>query len=83
METHENLIRTTMDTFERIECLKRMDQMIRFQKTGSPDEFAEYMGLAKRTLYTYLKELKERGAEIKFNKFLNSYEYLNDFHLSL
>ena len=39
------------DLFEKI---KRIDQLIRMEATGNPDQFAQKLGIAKSTLYSYL-----------------------------
>jgi len=58
-----------------------MDQLIYLKSTGSPEEFAELLNVSIRTLYYYLKIMKELGAEIKYNPYSLSYEYLNEKRL--
>lgn len=55
--------------------LKRMDQMIRFQSTGSPEVFASRLDVSERTMYNYLAILKTLGAPIRFSRNKNSYIY--------
>ncbi len=37
-----------------LEKIKRIDQLIRMQATGNPDQFAQKLGIAKSTLYSYI-----------------------------
>ena len=58
-----------------LSLLLQLDQFIRTKGTGSPPEFARKMGISERSLYEYLKVLKELGAPIKFSRQDHSYYY--------
>jgi len=58
-----------------LNLLQRLDQFIRRKRTGSPPEFARKMGISERSLYEYLKVLKELGAPIRFSRQEHSYYY--------
>jgi predicted DNA-binding transcriptional regulator YafY len=58
-----------------LDLLLRLDQFIRQKGTGSPPEFARKMGISERSLYQYLKVLKELGAPIRFSRQDRSYYY--------
>jgi predicted DNA-binding transcriptional regulator YafY len=58
-----------------LNLLLRLDQFIRQKGTGSPPEFAQKMGVSERSLYEYLKVLKELGAPIRFSRQDRSYYY--------
>ena len=58
-----------------LNLLQQLDQFIRRKKTGSPPEFAQKMGISERSLYEYLKVLKELGAPIRFSRQEHSYYY--------
>ena len=58
-----------------LNLLLRLDQFIRQKGTGSPPEFARKMGVSERSLYEYLKVLKELGAPIRFSRQDRSYYY--------
>lgn len=66
-----------------IERLKRMDYLIRKKATGTPDEFAEKLGICKSMLMINLSELKEMGAAVKYNSYLQSYCYEGSYVLKL
>ena len=55
--------------------LKVIDQYIRLKMTGRPDEFAEKLGISVKTLQNCINDLKELGAEIKFNNQRKTYVY--------
>jgi predicted DNA-binding transcriptional regulator YafY len=64
-----------MPTHRFIERLQSIDYYIRTKSTGTPKEFAEKLRVSERQLYKYLKNLKELGAPIKYNKNSRSYYY--------
>jgi predicted DNA-binding transcriptional regulator YafY len=70
-----------MPAIKYINRLLAIDQMIRLRLTGSPKQLAEKLELSERQVYTYLNNLKELGAEIKFDKCINSYLYTVDIKL--
>jgi len=58
--------------FERI---KRIDQFIRMQATGTPKELADKLGLSKSTVFEYIYLMKEMNAPIEYDNFAKSYIY--------
>ena len=58
-----------------LNLLLQLDQFIRLKGTGSPPEFARKMGISERSLYEYLKVLKDLGAPIKWSRQDKSYYY--------
>jgi len=67
-----------MESVKLLSALFQMDQLIRFRETGTPEDFANRLGISVRTLYNYLKILKELGADIQYNTYSISYEYLSE-----
>jgi len=61
--------------FERLE---KLDHCIRYKATGSPVELAQKIGISERTLYDYLRLMKQMGAPIKFSNLRKSYYYLHE-----
>src|SRR5260221_7087738 len=72
-----------MSLLKYIDRLKRMDDLIRRKATGTPEEFAERLGLGKTILMEELRELKELGAAVCYNRNIQSYCYENDFELKI
>ena len=67
-----------------LNLLREVDQYIRRKGTGSPPELARKIGISERSLYDYLKVLKELGAPIRFSRQEHSYYYEIDgqFYIS-
>lgn len=64
-----------MKTFEILERYQKIDRLIKRRSTGNPKSFAKKLGISKSQLFNYLEELRDRGAEISYNKTLESYIY--------
>jgi predicted DNA-binding transcriptional regulator YafY len=67
-----------------LSLLLKLDQFIRQKGTGAPPDFARKMGISERSLYEYLKVLKDLGAPIKWSRQERSYYYSIDgqFYIS-
>jgi hypothetical protein len=63
--------------------LERLHFFIRLKATGTPKEFAHNMGISERTLYYYMLILKDKGANISYDRNRNSYFYLENTEFSL
>jgi len=61
-----------------LNLLLQLDQFIRQKGTGSPPEFARKMGISERSLYEYLKVLKDLGAPVKWSRQDKSYYYSSE-----
>jgi predicted DNA-binding transcriptional regulator YafY len=55
--------------------LIRLDYLIHLKSTGTPANCANKIGISERSLYDYLKMLKEMGAPIKFSRNRGTYYY--------
>lgn len=58
--------------------LIRLDYLIHLKATGTPANCAHKIGISERSLYDYLKILKEMGAPIKFSRNRGTYYYDED-----
>lgn len=58
--------------------LIRLDYLIHLKSTGTPANCANKIGISERSLYDYLKILKEMGAPIKFSRNRGTYYYDED-----
>jgi predicted DNA-binding transcriptional regulator YafY len=61
-----------IDTLHRLE---KLDQLIRFQKTGTPKDLAKKMEISERTLYRDIEYLKILGGPIYYSEDEESYYY--------
>ena len=55
--------------------LIRLDYLIHLKSTGTPSNCANKIGISERSLYDYLKMLKEMGAPIRFSRNRGTYYY--------
>ena len=55
--------------------MERIDELIRRQATGSPEELAYKLGICRRRVYDYIDEMRDLGAPIEYNKSAHSFIY--------
>ncbi len=60
---------------KNIELIKRIDRLIRMKATGTPEDFASYLGISKNTLYRIIKTMKLLNAPVLYDYSLQSYVY--------
>jgi predicted transcriptional regulator len=70
-----NFILTRMNIICIKDNLDRIDQLIRLNATGTPKELALKLEITERTVYRIIRQLKEIGFPIYFNKAIRSYCY--------
>jgi hypothetical protein len=67
-----------MSLIKYIERLRRMDSLISMVATGTPEEFAEKLGVRRSTLFLSLQEMREMGVDIKYSLNRQSYYYADN-----
>ena len=60
-----------------------MHALIKFRRTGTPEKFAERMGISVSMLYRLISQLKEMGAPIHFCHQRQSYAYYESVELQI
>lgn len=60
---------------KHIEIIERIDQLIRLQATGTPEDFASRLGISKTKLYRVIGVMKKLNAPIEYNIHLESFVY--------
>lgn len=63
--------------------LANIHQLVEKQLKGTPDEFANRLGISKSSLYNYFDQLKQLGAEIKYCRSCMCFKYTNNFRLKI
>jgi biotin operon repressor len=58
--------------------LNKLDFLIYGQSTGSPASLGDKIGMSERSVYDYLKLMKEMGAPISYSRSKSSYFYQAD-----
>ena len=64
-----------MSLLTKIERIERMHQMIKFKRTGTPEQFARRIGISRSMLYIIINDLKSIGAPIVYCKSYESFMY--------
>ena len=72
-----------MSLLKYIERLQRMDSLISMMSTGTPNEFAEKLGIRRSTLFQTLQDMKELGLCIKYSSLRQSYYYADNKRLRI
>jgi len=64
--------------------LIRLDHLINHKSTGTPADCAMKIGVSERSLYDYLKILRDMGAPVRFSRGRRTYYYSEGghFHVS-
>ncbi|MBG6129395.1 putative DNA-binding transcriptional regulator YafY [Aquimarina sp. EL_43] len=60
---------------KHIKIIERMDQLIRLQATGSPEKFAQRLGISRTKLYRMIKLMRALNAPIEYDTVIQSYVY--------
>jgi hypothetical protein len=60
-----------------------MDLLISMMSTGTPDEFAEKLGLRRSALFQSLQEMREMGVDIRYSCFRQSYYYADNRRIQI
>lgn len=58
--------------------IQNIDRLIRIKGTGTPDEFAERLGISRRCLYDCLNKMKSGGAPIKYDHYRSTFFYAEE-----
>lgn len=72
-----------MKAFEQLERFQQIIKMIKQEKTGTPEEFADHLQIGKRRLYEHLDNFREMGVQIDYSKQRNTYYFSDDHELEL
>ena len=66
-----------------IERIKYLDELIRKESTGRPDELASRLGVSRAQLYNIIDELKTEGLEINYTRKRNTFYYTSNHKLEI
>ncbi|WP_462318983.1 hypothetical protein [Marinilabilia sp.] len=72
-----------MIVFKHIQRLEKINKLISENRTGTPDEFAQRIGVRRRQLFNYLDELRSYGVDICYCRQTRSYLFENNKHLKI
>jgi predicted DNA-binding transcriptional regulator YafY len=66
-----------MNAIQKLERLKRINELIIAEGTGSPAEFSRKHGISRSQLRRDIEYLKDLGAKISYSKLRETYYYRN------
>ena len=72
-----------MKSLQQLERLKRINEMIKAQSTGSPEMLCNRLNISRRQLFKDLETFKDMGAEISYSKIGGTYYYPNGHELEI
>ncbi|WP_088341198.1 helix-turn-helix domain-containing protein [Robiginitalea sediminis] len=72
-----------MKNLTHIERITRLHHLIRMEFTGTPGEIAERLEVSDRTVYYLLDQLRDYGAQIKYDRSRRTYFYEEEFILEV
>ncbi len=67
---------------KHIEMIKRMDQLIRMEATGAPEDLASRLQISKTKVYRIIKLMRQLNAPVEYDFQVQSFVYAKsvDFH---
>lgn len=71
-----------MKITNQLQRIRKMNERIKSENTGSPKEFAEDLGISESHFYRCIEELQEMGIPIKYSRSRRTYFYDNNSELS-
>lgn len=72
-----------MKQIKQLYRVGKLDQLIRNKQTGSPSQLAQRLSISRSQLYNYIDTLKHYGAELCFDRKINSFKYLEPFEIKI
>lgn len=76
-----------MKALEQLGRLKRMNELIRSGRTGTPEQLSVRLNISRRQLYADLDYCRDLGVEIEYSKQRQTFFYSNgkelEIHFSL
>jgi biotin operon repressor len=72
-----------MKVFEYLDRISMMHKLVLRQRTGTPVEFAQQLGVSRTTLYELIDELRSRGAPIVYSKSTKTFFYKQPYDIAV
>ncbi len=72
-----------METFEKIQKIKQLHQLIKLRATGNAKEFSKRAGMSVSTLKRELNSMRLLGCPVKFCRYSGSYYYEYEGNIEL
>lgn len=72
-----------MKLLEQIERINRLHEMIKYRRTGTPQQLARRLNLSTSMVYKLMDELKLREVPIEYSRQLGTYYYSRSFQMKI
>ncbi len=72
-----------MKLFEYLDRISMMHKLVSRQKTGTPEELANRLGVSRTSLYELIDELRSRGAPIAYSKSAKTFFYRQPYDIAV
>jgi len=72
-----------MKAIEQMERLQRMNKLIKGECTGTPEEFADKLGISRRHLYSEIEYFKDLGVEIGYSRSRRTFSFCNGHEIEI
>ena len=72
-----------MKVFEYLDRISMMHKLVSRQKTGTPEEFANQLGVSRTSLYELIDELRSRGVPIAYSKSAKTFFYRQPYDIAV
>jgi len=72
-----------MKALDQLERIKRMNELIKAERTGTPPEFASLLGISESHLYRTIEELKILGLPICYSRIRKTYFFEREIEVIL
>ncbi|MDD3721158.1 MAG: hypothetical protein PHW92_01540 [Lutibacter sp.] len=69
-----------MKLLKGLERLEKINHLIKKECTGSPEDFAQNLGISRGHLYRLINVLNDYGSSIAYSRKLNSFYYQQPFN---
>ncbi len=68
-----------MKLLEQIERINRLHELIKYKRTGTPEQLAKRLSLSTSMIYKLMEELKFKEAPIEYSRQLKTYYYSSQY----
>ncbi len=72
-----------MKIFEYLDRINMMHKLVSRGITGTPEEFAQKLGVSRTSLYELIEELRLRGAPISYSKSARTFFYRQPYDIAV
>lgn len=72
-----------MKAIEQLERLKRMNELIKAECTGTPEEFSNMLKISRRQLYAEIEYFKDLGVEIGYSRTRRTFFFCNGHEIEI